>query len=75
MEELLENKITKIGADLREPLNDIQQLTLYYPQIDTQKDKKEYRRRIVLSSQRALQILENFEKETTGRSVKKNSTE
>ncbi len=74
VEEMLENKITRIGAELREPINDIRQLALYYPQVETQKDKAEYRRRIVFSSQKAMDILEKFEKDTTGRRVKKNKT-
>lgn len=72
VEELLENKITRIGAELREPINDIKQLGLYYSQIETKKDQEEYRKRIVLSSERALRLLDSFEKETTGRGVKKN---
>lgn len=72
VDELLANKITKIGAQLREPLNDIKQIALYYPKAETQEAKKEYRHRIVVSSQKAIHLLDNFEKETTGRRVKKN---
>lgn len=74
VEELLENKITKIGADLREPLNDIKQLALYYPHIETQQEKNEYRHRIILSSQKALDLLDTFEKDTTGRGVLRNKS-
>lgn len=69
VEELLHNQITKISAELREPINDIKQMSLYYPKASTKKDQEEYIERITKSSETALQLLNSFEKETTGRVV------
>lgn len=69
VEELLHNQITRISAELREPINDIKQMSLFYPDAKTKKDQEEYIKRITKSSQRALSLLDEFEKETTGRSV------
>lgn len=69
VESLLHNQITKISADLREPVNDIKQMALYYPKAKTKKDQEEYIERIVTSSEMALKLLNSFEKETTGRAV------
>lgn len=72
VEELLRNVVTKVSVDLREPLNDIRQLAIYSPKLSTTKERDEYRKRIVKSSEKALQILKGFEEETTGRKLLRN---
>lgn len=69
VDELLGNRITKIGAELREPINDIKQLALYYPNLSSKKEREKYRERIVNSSEKALHLIDTFELETTGRAV------
>ncbi len=65
VEEILANRVTKLGAELREPINDIRQLALYA------KKNKEYNRKefeaIISSSEKALSQLKSFEENTTGR--------
>ncbi len=72
VEELLRNVVTKVSVDLREPLNDIKQLAYYSPKLTTTKEREEYRKRIIKSSEKALQILKGFEEETTGRKLLRN---
>ncbi|MDQ5900512.1 MAG: hypothetical protein QG600_90 [Patescibacteria group bacterium] len=69
VDELLHNQITRMSAQLREPVNDIKQIALFYPQAKTKKDQEEYISRIAKSSEKALELLNSFEKQTTGRSV------
>ncbi len=71
VDELLSNKITKVSAQLREPLNDIQQLSYYYPKRKTLEAKEEYIRRIIVSSKKALKLIDSFEEDTTGRKITK----
>lgn len=70
VEEVLSNKIHKIGADIREPLNDIKQLS-YVLEKHTPKDKKTYIHRITASAQKALDKLNSFEQEATGNTFRK----
>lgn len=72
VDELLQNRITKISANLREPINDIKQLAYYIPKISTKKEKEEYRQRIIKSSEKALTLVRGFEEETTGRKLLNN---
>lgn len=72
VDELLQNKVTKVSADLREPINDIKQLAYYIPKISAKKEKDEYRQRIIKSSEKALAVVKHFEQETTGRTVLRN---
>ncbi|GEM_PF-6863853 len=72
VEELLRNVVTRVSVDLREPLNDIKQLAYYSPKLTSTKKREEYRKRIIKSSEKALQILKGFEEETTGRKLLRN---
>lgn len=66
VEEILSNKIIKVAADLREPLNDIKQMAQYLAKNLTKKQTEVYTERIVASSQRGIEILEGFEEKATG---------
>lgn len=66
VEEILSNKVSKIATDLREPLNDIKQLAIYIQKTAT-KNEKEKIKRVINSSEKALQKLKDFEEETTGK--------
>lgn len=71
LKELLSNKITKEAVDLREPLNDIKQLSTYY-QNKLKKITKEDMAKITKISQKAMEILNKFEEQATGLKLLKN---
>lgn len=71
VEELLNNKVIKFAADLREPVNDVRQLALYVPKKQTEETLAENRKKIVASSEKALALIAEFEEDTTGRKLLK----
>ncbi len=71
VEELLNNKVIRFAAELREPVNDIRQLALYTPKSHSQKEIEANRKKIIASSERALSAISQFEEETTGRKLLK----
>lgn len=74
VEEILANKITRVGTELREPINDVKQLALY---AKSQKKvfKDEDYDAIIASSEKALNYLKHFEEDTTGRILVKTPKE
>ena len=66
VEEVLNNKVIKFAADLREPVNDVKQLALYVPKKQTERLLAENRKKIIASSEKALALITKFEEETTG---------
>ncbi|MBP9870174.1 MAG: hypothetical protein KBC53_01580 [Nitrosomonas sp.] len=72
VEELLANKVNNMSANLREDINDIKQLA-YASKVIREKDKLEKNNeRIRISAEKALLLLNEFEQEVTGTTVRKN---
>lgn len=69
VEEVLANKITAFAVNMRQPINDIKQLTY---QLEKKRGKKAIeisRERIITSSEEALRVLKEFEEQSTGEKV------
>lgn len=62
LKEILGNKISKESVDLEEPLNDINQISLYF-QKGTKKSTKKDWEKISTLSQKALSIIKQFERD------------
>lgn len=70
--ELLANKVNNMSAYLREYVNDIKQLAYAAQKLDEKEDQQKNNERIRISAEKALRLLNDFEKEVTGTTVKKN---
>jgi hypothetical protein len=70
--ELLANKVNSLSAYLREDINDIKQLAYAAEKLTSKDDQKKNNERIRTSAEKALRILNDFEQEVTGTTVKKN---
>lgn len=66
VEEMLQNKVIRAAAELREPINDIRQLAYYAEHRYTKRDIEENTKKIIKLSEQALKLLNTFEEETTG---------
>lgn len=64
--EVLSNKITKFGVELREPLNDIKQISQYALNRSSDKNHAANEKKVVDLSERALDYLKKFEEQVTG---------
>lgn len=78
VEKVLANKIVSLGAQMREPINDIRQIALYAEKHAVMLDEKDFAK-IVISTSRAFDLLNAFEESATGkkllRTPKKNTKE
>jgi len=70
--ELLANKVNNMSAYLREDINDIKQLAYAAQKLKTKEDQDKNNERIRTSAEKALRLLNDFEQEVTGTTVKKN---
>lgn len=66
VEEILSNKVVSLGAQLREPINDIRQIALYAEKNGGPRDIKDYDK-IIISTGKAFDVLNTFEEKTTGK--------
>lgn len=66
VEKILSNKINNFSALMREPINDIKQLSFHMENLENPQEIEKYRQRILISSEKLLAILKNFEEDTTG---------
>lgn len=66
VEEILANKVVSLGAQLREPINDIRQIAMYAEKNGRPRDIKDYDK-IIISTGKAFEVLKTFEEETTGK--------
>ncbi len=70
--ELLANKVNNMSAYLREDINDIKQLAYAAQRLKTKEEQEKNNERIRISAEKALRLLNDFEQEVTGTTVKKN---
>lgn len=70
--DLLANKVNSMSAYLREDINDIKQLAYAAQKLKTKDDQDKNNERIRVSAEKALRLLNDFEQEVTGTTVKKN---
>lgn len=68
VEEVLSNKVIKMAVNIREPINDIQQIALYAKKHSVPEKAKDFHT-IVMASRRALSLLKDFEENTTGKKL------
>lgn len=66
VEEILLNKIHNFSANLRQPINDIKQLTHHMVKHDARTEREKLQERVLSCSEEALRSLKKFEDETTG---------
>lgn len=66
VEEILSNKVVSLGAQLREPINDIRQIALYAEKNGGPRDVKDFDK-IIISTGKAFEVLKTFEEKTTGK--------
>lgn len=66
VEDVLLNKVHDFSATLRQPLNDIKQLTYRLVEHDTKNERKKLHDRVISCSEEALRTLKKFEDDTTG---------
>ena len=66
VEDILLNKIHNFSANLRQPINDIKQLTHHMVKHDTRIEREKLQERVLACSEEALRSLKKFEDETTG---------
>lgn len=66
VDKVLANKITNLGAQMRESINDIRQIALFAQKNGAPRDEKDFTK-IVISTARAFELLDSFEEEATGR--------
>ncbi len=71
VEEILSNKVVNLGAQLREPINDIRQIALYAEKNGRPRDIKDFDK-IIISTGKAFDVLKSFEEETTGKILVRN---
>lgn len=76
LDHVLENRINYFAAVLRQPISDIKNLTYRLAAVPEPEKKQKISERIVASANDALQVLNQFEEETTGRKIisKENSS-
>lgn len=70
VDKILANKVTNLGALLREPINDIRQIALFAQKNGAPRDEKDFSK-IIISTARAFELLDSFEEEATGRKLLK----
>lgn len=68
VDEILANKVTNLGVQMREPINDIRQIALYAEKNGSPRDIKDFDK-IIISTGKAFEMLEAFEEEATGRKL------
>lgn len=68
VEEILANKVVSLGAQLREPINDIRQIAMYAEKNGQPRDIKDYDK-IIISTGKAFEVLKTFEEQTTGKTL------
>jgi hypothetical protein len=68
VDKMLANKITNLGAKMREPINDIRQIALFAEKNGAPRDEKDFSK-IIISTSRAFDMLNAFEEEATGRKL------
>lgn len=68
VEKILANKIINLGAQLREPINDIRQIALYAQKSGAPRDENDFDK-IIISTSRAFDFLNAFEEEATGKKL------
>jgi len=66
VEDVLRNKVHKFSASLRQPINDIKQLTHHMVKHDARTKREQLQERVISCSEEALRTLKKFEDETTG---------
>ena len=66
VEDILLNKIHNFSANLRQPINDIKQLTHHMVKHDARIEREKLQERVLACSEEALRSLKKFEDETTG---------
>ena len=66
VEDILLNKIHNFSANLRQPINDIKQLTYHMVKHDARIEREKLQERVLACSEEALRSLKKFEDETTG---------
>ena len=66
VEDILLNKIHNFSANLRQPINDIKQLTHHLVNHDSKTEREKLQSRVIACSEEALRSLKRFEDETTG---------
>ncbi|MBI2314954.1 hypothetical protein HYU93_02750 [Candidatus Daviesbacteria bacterium] len=69
IEEILANKINNIAVNLRQPINDIKQLSFRMADIKEKQKLEINRERILASSEEALRVLKEFEEQSTGKKL------
>lgn len=69
IQKILANKISNFSADMRQPINDTKQLAFYIIKHHDNKEFKDSLEKIIFSSEAAIKILTDFEKNTTGKSI------
>lgn len=69
IEAVLANTINGFAVNLRQPLNNIKQLTHRLKEVKKENEVEKNRERIIASSEEALRILRKFEEETTGKKL------
>lgn len=69
VEEILANTVNKFAVDIRQPINDIKQMAYYLEHAKDKKTIDKYRDRIIASSEDAINQLNSFEAEVTGRKL------
>lgn len=67
VEEILSNKVTRVSADLREPLNDVRLLAMHGEKLQDKNHRARNDKKLILLAQTALKILKDFEEQTTGK--------
>lgn len=67
--EVLENKINLFATNLRQPISDIKHLIFRLQSITDQEKVSKIKKRISFSAEQALQILKQFEEESTGKKL------
>jgi len=69
LEEVLANKVNNFAVEIRQPINDIKQLSYKLEASQTKEDFEERKKRIIASSEGALRMLKDFEEEATGKKL------
>jgi len=69
VEQVLANKVNDFAVGLKQPVNDVKQMASRILDGKADKLEVEYLKRIVASSEEALQMIKGFEQETTGKKL------
>jgi hypothetical protein len=72
VDELLANKVNNMSANIREAVNDIKQLAYAARTLKDKEAHEKNNERIRVSAEKALRLLNDFEQEVTGTTVRKN---